>query len=70
MGPGAIEAARVGDIPGVGYQWTGLYRAVTVAVLRDDAIWMFTATYRDDVAEIETAFEELLASTEFSSSDR
>jgi hypothetical protein len=64
LGPRVIDARSVSGLPGVRYEWSGLYYAISVVAVRDREVWMFTATYRDDSAEIEGAFDEFLASVQ------
>jgi hypothetical protein len=65
LGDGELTAATVGGARGVRYAWSGAHEAVSVAVQFDGKIWLLTATYGDDFAEIERAFEALLESVVF-----
>lgn len=65
LGDGELAPATVGGARGVRYTWSGAHEAVSVAVQFDGKIWLFTATYGDDFAEIEGTFEALLESVAF-----
>ena len=66
LGSGELVPATVGGAQGVRYAWSGAHEAVSVAVQFDGRIWLFTATYGEDLAEIEGAFEALLESVVYS----
>ena len=65
LGSGELVPTTVGGAQGVRYAWSGAHEAVSVAVQFNGQIWLFTATYRDDFAEIEGEFEALLESVVF-----
>ena len=65
LGSGELVPTTVGGAQGVRYAWSGAHEAVSVAVQFDGQIWLFTATYRDDFAEIDGELEALLESVVF-----
>jgi hypothetical protein len=65
MGDGELKATEVGGFPAVRYRWTGSYEGMSVAVLAEGRIWLFTMLFRDDIGELGAEYGVLLSSVEF-----
>ena len=65
MGSGELKPRTVGGVEGVRYSWSGLYEAVSVAVLVDERLWLFTMLFREDISELGAEFGALLDSVVF-----
>lgn len=65
MGDGELKATEVGGLPAVRYTWSGLYEGMSVAVLAEGRIWLFTMLFRDDIGELGAEYGLLLSSVEF-----
>lgn len=65
MGDGELKATEVGGLPAVRYTWTGSYEGMSVAVLAEGRLWLFTMLFRDDIGELGAEYGALLASVEF-----
>ena len=65
LGSGTLAAAVVDSREAVAYGWSGLYEGRSIVVLVDGRIWVFSATFRQELMEIESAFRTLLDSVIF-----
>lgn len=65
MGSGELKATTVGGVEGVRYTWSGLYEGMSVVVVEEGRIWVFTVLFRRDLGELGSEFGALLDSVVF-----
>ena len=65
MGDGELKETEVGGVPAVRYSWSGLYEGMSVAVLDQGRIWVFTMLFRENIGELGAEYGTLLGSVEF-----
>ena len=65
MGSGELKSTTVGGVEGVRYTWSGLYEGMSVVVVEEGRIWVFTVLFRRDLGELGSEFGALLDSVVF-----
>lgn len=62
---GKLTLLLVDDVPGLSYAWDGLYRGLTVAVLKDRKVYAFSGTYNSVTDQIRKDFDVMMTSAKF-----
>ena len=68
LGAGLLTHARVGGLPALSYNWSGLYEGMTVAVAEPNWIYALSVTYMDANSPIVQDFKALTESVRITKS--